>query len=189
MDVNEPIPNTSGRVPIKRQQKLADYRAEIAASTKMMEDDYHENWRRFITMYSDNLNFSSDPAVDSIDVPIGFANVNILRSALTVKHPKFTASASEPVDRSLAATLCRRGRINHGTGITTTSRMRSVRSTDDLLITGNGWIKVGYQLDDCRPEAFGCEPACFVRPLWVARRRMICVWCCLVLTPKSLMKR
>ena len=143
MDVNEPIPNTSGRVPIKRQQKLADYRAEIAASTKMMEDDYHENWRRFITMYSDNLNFSSDPAVDSIDVPIGFANVNILRSALTVKHPKFTVNPRN-LSSQLAATLAEEV-INHDWYHNDfQDEIRKV--TDDLLITGNGWIKVGYDL-------------------------------------------
>ncbi len=81
MDVNAPIPSvSSGKVPIGRQQKLADYRAEIGSAKEDMEegDGYHENWRRFIGMYERNINTSNDPAVDSIDGPIGLAHVNIL---------------------------------------------------------------------------------------------------------------
>ena len=145
MDANELIPAPSGRVPVKRQQKLADYRAEIAASPHQMEEKkYHEKWRRFIHMYEANLNYSTDPAVDSIDVPIAFANVNILRSALTVNHPKFTASPRN-LQSHLAATLCEE--IVNWEWYHNDIQDEIRRTTDDLLITGNGFIKVGYQLD------------------------------------------
>ena len=145
MDANELIPAPSGRVPVKRQQKLADYRAEISASQHQMEEKkYHEKWRRFIQMYEANLNYSTDPAVDSIDVPIAFANVNILRSALTVNHPKFTASPRN-LQSHLAATLCEE--IVNWEWYHNDIQDEIRRTTDDLLITGNGFIKVGYQLD------------------------------------------
>ena len=143
MDANEPIP--TGRVSIKTQQKLADYRAEIAASQDAMEEKgYHEKWRRFIQMYESNLNYSTDPAVDCIDVPIGFANVNILRSALTVNHPKFTASPRN-LPSHLAATLCEEVVNWEWYHNDVQEEIRKV--TDDFLIAGNGFLKVGYQLE------------------------------------------
>lgn len=147
MDVNAPIPSvSSGKVPIGRQQKLADYRAEIGSAKEDMEegDGYHENWRRFIGMYERNLNTSNDPAVDSIDVPIGFANVNILRSALTVNHPKFTVNPRNKASY-MPATLSEEI-INYEWYHN--DHQDEVRmAVDDFLITGNGWMKVGYHLE------------------------------------------
>ena len=77
-------------------------------------------------------------------MPIAFANVNILRSALTVNHPKFTASPRN-LQSHLAATLCEE--IVNWEWYHNDIQDEIRRTTDDLLITGNGFIKVGYQLD------------------------------------------
>ena len=63
------------------------YKAEIsAAKREMKRKGYHEKWRRLKDMYGKNRE-SVTPNRHEIDVPIGFANGNVIRSALTGVAP------------------------------------------------------------------------------------------------------
>ncbi len=98
-------PGPIGDVPMKWADRLAMYRSEIGAcKRKMLEDRRHENWRRFRRIYAENM-VSHDPNVDAIDVPVLFANINVIRSSLTVSNPKFAVNRRNP-SSAVPAMVC-----------------------------------------------------------------------------------
>ena len=132
-----------------KREKLAMYKAEIsAAKTKLTDDDRHETWRRLRDMYGKNRE-STTPKRHEIDVPIGFANGNVIRSALTVRNPKFTVSARTE-DNHDKAILCEQV-VNYEWQHR--GHQEEVRkSVNDLIIFGHGWLKAGYRINPYQSE-------------------------------------
>ncbi len=140
---NPGVPGPTGDVPQKWQDQLHRYRSEIsAAKRKLHEDRRHENWRRFRDIYSKSAK-SHDPNVDAISVPVLFANINVTRSALTVNNPKFAINPRNP-SSAVGAMACEEVMNYEWYAHDHQDEIRA--AVDDQLITGLGWVKVGYNL-------------------------------------------
>ena len=127
----------------EKRDLLAMYKAEIAAAKQQLQiDNRHETWRRLKDMYGKNRE-SATANRHEIDVPIGFANGNVIRSALTVRNPKFTVT-SRVEQNHQKAMLCEQV-VNYEWQHR--SHQDEVRAAvNDLIIFGHCWLKAGYRV-------------------------------------------
>ena len=133
----------SSDVPLKVQKDLAAKRAEIRAAQQFMQKEkLHETWRNLIDAYGKNAKATSQRR-HKIDVPISFANVNVIRSALTVSNPRFSVNAR--TEESYSSGLIAEAVLNYEWR--RRNHQDQVRlAVNDSLIIGHGWLKAGYRL-------------------------------------------
>ena len=121
---------------------LNDYRQRLDSSKRWRKDEgYDAVWRRLVDLYK-GRQFSEYSEEDRVLVNMVFATVNVIAPSIAVNHPKITVNAINP-DNAANAVITE-AVVNYWwryKDIGTEFR----RSVKDFIITGHGWIKVGYR--------------------------------------------
>ena len=135
---------------------LSFARNELARSKKWRSQQsgygYDEQWRRYIDLYS-GQHYDERSGTDQLVVNLIFSTINVMAPAVAINNPRFVVNARKPeaapqaiVTEEVLNYLWRKN-----------DYQRDFRlSVLDWLITGHGWLKVGYKaMKD--PERKGVE--------------------------------
>lgn len=121
---------------------LAALKSELRRSIKWRkDDDYDGLWRRMIDLYR-GRHYDKVLKTDRIVVNMAFATINVIAPSVAVNNPKITINARHP-DHAPHAIIAEEA-INYEWRVNKfQTEFRS--ATNDKLITGHGWLKVGWK--------------------------------------------
>ena len=127
---------------VSNTELLNRYQTRIKASKKWRKDEgLDDTWRRLNDLYRGHHydNYSEE---DRLIVNIGFSTINVISPNIAINYPKITVNATLPENAPQA--VIAEAVVNYW--------MRKYRIRDefrtavkDMLISGHGWIKVGYR--------------------------------------------
>ena len=127
---------------MKLSDRLTMYRNEIRRSKRWRSDSqYDADWKRYIDLYR-GKQYDATLSGDQLMVNLIFSTINTMAPSVAVNNPRFVVNARQP-DKAPQATITEEV-LNY--------MWRAHRyqeefrlSVNDWLITGLGWIKVGYK--------------------------------------------
>lgn len=121
---------------------LSSLKREIARSKRWRKHAaYDDLWRRMIDLYR-GRHYDKVLGTDRIVVNMAFANINIIAPSVAVNNPKFAINARHP-DMAPNAIIAEEV-LNYEWRIYKLQR-EFRKATNDKLICGHGWVKVGYK--------------------------------------------
>lgn len=139
---------------------LAALKKEIDRSKRWRDhSDYEKLWRRMIDLYR-GRHYDKVLKTDRLVINMAFATINVIAPSVAVNNPKITLNARHPDHAPMAIiaeeVLNYEWRVNK-------FQAEFRLATNDKLITGHGWLKVGYKFtqqadvpavedDDDKPE-------------------------------------
>lgn len=138
---------TGKRSKLSQKDKLRRYQYDVALAERVMEP-VHKKWRRYIEFYKGNQwllenNESIEPK-DAVTVNMIASVVNTVLPAVTTQPPKLRAIAMREQDMDAAPFVeamlqwdWERLKVKN----------ELVLATEDMLITGIGWTKTGYEFE------------------------------------------
>jgi hypothetical protein len=123
-----------------QSQLLAEYRREVRRSKRWRADNYDDDWRRFIDLYRGKQ--VNGEGGDRLIVNMVFSTINVLGPAVAVNNPRFVVNARRP--ESAPQAVITEEVLNY---IWRTYRYQEDfrLALHDWLITGHGWVKIGYK--------------------------------------------
>lgn len=127
-----------------KKDLLKKYGVRLDVSKKWRKEaGYEETWGRLVDLYR-NKQFSSVSTSDRIAVNIAFSTVNVIVPSVAVNHPEITVNArqeAEAPQAEIASAAINYWWRHHDW------RREVKRAVKDSLITGNGWVKVGWRYE------------------------------------------
>jgi len=121
---------------------MRDYKTRLNSSKRWRKDEgYDAVWRRLVDLYK-GKQFDSYSQEDRVLVNMAFSAVNVIAPSIAVNHPKITVNAVRA--ENAANAVIAEAVVNYWW------RFRDIRSefrrtVKDFIITGHGWMKVGYR--------------------------------------------
>jgi hypothetical protein len=124
-------------------QLIRSYRANVRRSKRWRSDNYDDDWERYIDLYR-GKHIPTKSISDRLIVNLVFATINVMAPAVAVNNPKFVVNARKP--GSAPQAIVTEEVLNY---IWRTYRYQEEfrLSVLDWLITGTGWLKVGYKFN------------------------------------------
>lgn len=127
---------------MKQSAYLQLCRDEVKRSKRWRSNDgYEDDWKRYIDMYR-GKQYQTDSPNDQLIVNLVFSTINVMAPAVAVNNPRFVVNARRP-DTAPQAVVTEEV-LNY--------LWQAHRYQDefrlavlDWLITGHGWVKVGYK--------------------------------------------
>lgn len=128
--------------PPKKVDTLKRYQGELQRSISWRNsDDLDGLWRRMIDLYK-GKHYSTNSHADRMVVNRAFSLKNIVAPSIAVNNPKFLVDARKP-DQAPQAMVTQEV-INYLWRAWKYKKQFRL-AVDDYLITGHGWLKVGYK--------------------------------------------
>jgi len=126
----------------KNSDLLAKQVAQLNRSKEWRKQgDREQLWERMVNLYR-GKHYSTDSAEDRMLVNLAFATKNVIAPSVAINNPKFTVHARRPESADQAVI----------TEVVLNYLWRTYKyqgdfrlAVDDMLISGHGWIKVGYK--------------------------------------------
>lgn len=121
---------------------LAGLKSEVRRSKKWRDNvDYDGLWRRMVDLYR-GRHFDKVLNTDRIVINMSFSTINIVAPSVAVNSPKIALNARHP-DHASQAVIAEEV-INYAWRANDfQDEFRA--ATNDKLITGHGWVKVGWK--------------------------------------------
>lgn len=134
---------------------LAAYKSEIKRSQKWRRDDeYDALWRRLIDLYK-GKHYSAISKSDRLIINMCFSTINVIAPSVAVNSPKISVNARHP-DYAAQAIIAE-SVLNYEWRVN--GFQEEFRSaTNDKLIVGHGWVKVGYKYVSSTEDVPAVEP-------------------------------
>lgn len=127
------------------QKFLAFARNEVQRSKRWRSTKsgfgYDEQWRRYIDLYS-GQHYDAKSGTDQLVVNLVFSTVNVMAPAVAINNPRFVVNARKAEEAPQAVVT--EEVLNHIWRKNDFQRDFRL-SVLDWIITGNGWLKVGYK--------------------------------------------
>ena len=121
---------------------LAGYKRELERSRRWRHhEDFDSLWRRMIDLYR-GRHYDDTTKSDRLVVNMAFATINVIAPSIAVNNPKITLNARHP-DNAPHAVIAEQVLNYEWRAHKFQQEFR--RGTDDKLICGHGWLKVGYK--------------------------------------------
>lgn len=126
----------------RNEDILAGIKRELARSKRWRKHtDFDGLWRRMVDLYR-GRHYDSKSGSDRIVVNMAFATINVISPSIAVNNPKIVLNARQPIH---AATAVIGSEVVNYEWRRNRFQEEFRRATDDKLITGHGWVKVGYK--------------------------------------------
>lgn len=130
--------------PTGKRKMLSQYGERIKVSKKWREEEkYEDTWSRMRDLYR-NKHFEGGSSEDRIAVNVAFSTVNTIVPSVAVNHPQITVNARQEMLQPQAEVA--EAMLNYWWRHYNW-RVEIKRATKDSLITGNGWVKVGWKYE------------------------------------------
>lgn len=122
--------------------RLAALKGEIKRSQRWRNhEDYDKLWRRMVDLYR-GRHYDTVLKTDRLVINMAFSTINVIAPSVAVNSPKITLNARHP-DHAPQAIVAEEV-LNYEWRVN--KFQHEFRSaTNDKLITGHGWVKVGYK--------------------------------------------
>ena len=121
---------------------MRDYKSRLSSSKRWRKDEgYDATWRRLVDLYK-GKQFDSYSEDDRVLVNMAFSAVNVIAPSIAVNFPKITVNAVRA--ENAANAVIAEAVVNYWW------RFRDIRgefrrTVKDFIVTGHGWMKVGYR--------------------------------------------
>lgn len=125
-------------------ERLKETRRRVDAARRWRADDekLDDKWRRLVDRYDGKHFPPGQNGEDRIAVNLSFSTVNVLGPAVAVNNPKITVTPRKPEDEDRSAIL----EVVLNYWWKHHDMQRPLRlATQDLIICGIGWLKVGWR--------------------------------------------
>lgn len=131
---------------MNQTELLAFYRKEVQRSKNWRtnkENNYDDAWRRYIDLYR-GKHYDRLTGTDQLTVNLIFATINVMGPAVAINNPRFTINARRP--ENAANAILTEEVLNYLWRANKYQRDFRL-AVLDWLITGHGWLKVGYKFE------------------------------------------
>jgi hypothetical protein len=126
----------------KNEDILAGLKRELSRSRRWRDhEDFDGLWRRMIDLYR-GRHYDNKTKTDRIVVNMAFATINVIGPSIAVNNPKIVLNARQP-DHAHTAIIA--GEVINYEWRRNRFQDEYRRATDDKLMIGHGWLKVGYK--------------------------------------------
>ena len=126
---------------MKQSDILKFQRSEVKRSQKWREENYDEDWKRWINLYR-GKHYSKETKLEQLVVNMVFATKNVMGPAVAINNPRFVVNA-RAMDNANQAVITEEvlnylWRVHRFQG---DFRL----AVDDFILLGHGWCKIGYK--------------------------------------------
>lgn len=131
---------------MNQTELLSFYRKELKRSKTWRtnsDNNYDDNWRRYIDLYR-GKHYDRLTGADQLTVNLIFATINVMGPAVAINNPRFTVNARKP--ENAANAILTEEILNYLWRANKYQRDFRL-AVLDWLLTGTGWLKVGYKFE------------------------------------------
>lgn len=139
----------------RNEDILAGYKRELDRSRRWRKhSDYDGLWRRMIDLYR-GRHYDDVTKSDRLVVNMAFATINVIAPSIAVNNPKIALNARHP--QHAAQAVVAEQVVNYEWRVHKFQR-EFRKGTDDKLICGHGWVKIGWKFASVSPPVPAVQP-------------------------------